>query len=158
MALTPQQLTAAQATLKAVLDPIKNEGARVTLSPVTQGPLSKGELQVFYSGSTTDTPATQTFNAGWRQQRTINYQVNLLLKDLREPEAAVPLLESIKGMLSGLLLFGEHPETPYMGGLYPVRDNFRRLNEEAFWYYEAGFACQIFEWLPEPAAYVPPTP
>lgn len=155
MALTPEQLLAAQAAIRQVLNPIKVDGARVTLSPVLQGPLSKGELQVFYSGSTTTTPATQTFNAAYRQQRTISYQVNLLLKDLRQPEAAVPILEATKDLLSGLQLFGEHPEAAYMGGLYPVRDSFRRLNDESFWYYEAVFACQILEWLPEPAVYSP---
>jgi len=156
MALSAAQLTAAQTAIELALNPVKAEGARVTLSPVLQGPWSKGELQVFYGGSTTAIPATQTFNAAWRQLRTISYQVNLLLKDLRQPEAAVPILESTKAMLSGLLLFGEHPEAAYMGGLYPVRDSFRRLNEEAFWYYEAVFACQIFEWLPEPTVF--PTP
>lgn len=155
MALTSEQLLAAQAAIKQVLNPIKVDGARLTLSPVLQGPLSKGELQVFYSGSTTATPATQTFNAAYRQLRTINYQVNLLLKDLRQPEAAVPLLELTKTLLGGLLLFGEHPEAAYMGGLYPVRDSFRKINDEAFWFYDATFACQIIEWLPEPFVYSP---
>lgn len=155
MVLSPQQLAASQDVLRAALAPVKSDGARVTLSPVLQGPLSKGEVQVFYSGSTTVLPSRQTFNAAWRQLRVINYQVNILLKDLRQPEAAVPILESTKGLLGGLLLFGEHPEAAYGGALYPVRDSFRNLNQEAFWYYEAVFACQVFEWLIEPVVYSP---
>jgi hypothetical protein len=132
---------------------VKGEGARLTISPELRGPMSKGELQVFYAGSRNSTPAQVTFNSPWKQIRTVEFQVYLMLKDLREPNAAIPLLEAVKGLLTGAQVFGLNDTMTYGGGLYPVADRFRRLDDQAFWYYELTLACQIEDSLPLP--YVP---
>jgi hypothetical protein len=149
MPLAEAQITFAADTLKALLDPLKSEGARLTLGPVLQGPLSKGEFQIFYGGSTSTPPGQLTFNTTYTQNRTIRYQANLLLKDLRDPDKAVILLEEAKTLVAGVRLFGIQ-KTEYEGALYPTRDSFRRLNDEAFWYYELQLECQIEDALPLP--------
>lgn len=150
MALTAEQIAAAQVALKAVLDPIKSEGARVTLSPVLQGPMSKGEFQVFYAGSTHTPPTRETFNSGLKQARTLRFSCNLLLKDLRSPEAAVPILEAAKALLTGLQLFGEQLYSTYAGALYPVTDSFRQVNDQAFYFYSLEMRCEVQDYLPAP--------
>lgn len=156
MAFSPEQIAAAQAALADALDPLKSEGARVTLSPVLQGPLSKGEVNVFYAGSTYTAPTRPTFNQGEQQDRTIRFTANILLKDLRNPEAAVPLLESAKSLVTGLQLFGVQPYNAYTGALYPASDSFRRLDAEAFWFYALEMRCEVREYLAAPT--LPPTP
>ncbi|MBW4484887.1 MAG: Gp37 family protein [Tildeniella torsiva UHER 1998/13D] len=150
MALTADQIATAQAVLKDVLDPIKSQGARLTLSPVLQGPMSKGEFQVFYAGSTNTPPNRETFNSGLKQARTLRFICNLLLKDLRDPEAAVPILEQAKTLLTGLQLFGEQPYNTYDGALYPATDSFRQRNDEAFYFYSLEMRCEVQDYLPAP--------
>lgn len=162
MALTAQQFDDALARIRQLLEAaIHGDGARLTISPVLQGPLSKGEVQVFYLGSRNSSPVQITFNSPWKQIRTIEFRVNVLLKDLRDPNNAVPMVESVKALLSGAKVFGVNDLVLYDGGLYPVSDRFTRLNDEAFWYYELTLACQIDEALPVPylpALEVLPTP
>jgi len=162
MAFTAEQFTAALTRIRQLLEEaIHGHGARLTLSPVLAGPLSKGELQVFYAGSRNSTPDQLTFNNPWRQVRTVEFQVFLMLKDLRDPNQAIPLLEAVKALLTGAQVFGLNDAMTYSGGLYPVADRFRRLDDQAFWYYELTLACQIDEALPRPylpALEVLPTP
>lgn len=152
MTLSAAAIALAQTRLATLLDPVKSEGARLTLSPILRGPLSKGEVQMFYAGSTSTPPTVPRFNSAWEQVRTINWVVNITLKDLNQPEPALPLLETTKGLLTGAQLFGAFPTLPYEGGLYVVRDSFRRVAEkdQAIWYYQIDLACQIDEALPVP--------
>ena len=151
MPLTADQLTAAKATLEETLDPLKSEGARVTLSPVMQGPLSKGEFQIFYEGSTYTAPDFETYNRSAAQIRTLRWRAFVELKDLRDPFKALPILEQAKTLLQGLQLFGPHPEAPYEGGLYTNADQFTQDRQDASrWIYQLNFQCAIKEYLPTP--------
>jgi hypothetical protein len=152
--LSPEQIANAQAAIAVALDPLKSEGARVTLGPVLQGPLSKGEFQIFYAGSSYGIPRQETFNASFAQDRTVRFAATLLLKDLRNPDAAMPILEASKGLLTGLQIFGPQPSSLYAGALYPASDSFQELTEEAFYFYSLELRCEVREYLPEP---IPPT-
>lgn len=148
------------AALEALLlDALSDDGARLTLGPILQGPISKGEVQVFYLGSRNSAPDQLSFNNPWKQIRTIEFRANILLKNLRDQNAAVPLVELVKRQVTGCQLFGASDAIVYAGGLYPVSDRFTRLNDEAFWYYEMTLACQVEEFLPVPYVYEhPPHP
>ena len=148
--LTAEQITDALDTLRAALDPVLDLGARVTVSPVMQGPTSKGELQLFVQGSRSQVPQQETFNQPYSQLRTIQFRVNLHLKDLRDPTAALIQLEQAKGLVVGLQLFGEQPRARYEGATYPVSDGFSRLDDEAFWFYSLLLECEFEDFLPSP--------
>lgn len=148
--LTKAQIESAQAALKAALDPMKSEGARVTLSPVLLGPLSKGEFQIFHAGSRHQQPSQRSFNGPWIALRTVQFRGNLVLKDLRNPEAATPLLEEAKRLVTGLKLFGDQLFARYDGAIYPVNDSFTRLSDEAFWYYTLLLECEVEDTYPLP--------
>lgn len=151
MPLTTDQLTTAKATLADRLDPLKSEGARVTLSPVMQGPLSKGEFQIFYEGSSYTQPNFETFNRAATQIRTLRWRCFVELKDLRDPFKALPILEQSKTLLQGLLLFGHHPEAPYEGAIYTNADQFTQDRQDASrWIYQLNLQCAIKEFLKEP--------
>lgn len=136
-----------------LLEALATDGARLTLGPVLQGPISKGEVQVFYLGSRNTVPGQLTYNNPWRQTRTIEFRANILLKNLRDQNAAVPLVELVKRQVSGCQLFGANDAIVYAGGLYPVSDRFVKLKEESFWFYELTLACQLEEFLPRPYVY-----
>ena len=145
-------LKEAQAAIANRLEPIRTEGiARVTASPVGQGPIGKGEVQVFYQGSRFNPPQFEGVNRRI-QQRTITCRVNLLLKDLRDEATALDLVEKAEGLLRGFQPLGPQEEALYEGALYLVDDRFTQLNEEAFWLYTIEMAFQVIEVLSEPGA------
>jgi hypothetical protein len=153
MPLTADQLTTAKATLADRLDPLKSEGARVTLSPIMQGPLSKGEFQIFYEGSGYSAPTLETYNRAYSQIRTLRWRAFIELKDLRDPWAALPILEQSKTLLQGLQLFGPHPEAPYEGGIYSNGDQFTQDRKDASrWIYQLNLQCAIIQFLAEPSS------
>lgn len=150
MALTAIQITGAIATLKAILDGLKDDGIRGTVSPVLFGPLSKGEFQIFYGGSSWTPPGNEGNNSLF-QQRTITFECRLLLKDLNDPNAAWPLLEECRDVLTGVQLFGGNIYDFYDGGLYPVSESFSQLQaENSFWFYQLSLSCQVTDDLAEP--------
>lgn len=150
MALTADQLAAAKQTLEDLLNPLKSEGARVTLSPLL-GLVSKVEFQAFYEGSSYTTPEVQTFNGAFKQLRTLRYRCFVSLKDLRDPFAAQPILEQSKTLLVGVQLFGAHPQAAYEGALYATADQYSQIDKEGGWIYQQNLQCQIEEYLPMPS-------
>ncbi|MEM6836261.1 MAG: hypothetical protein AAF609_05350 [Cyanobacteria bacterium P01_C01_bin.120] len=153
MPLTADQLTAAKATLKERLEaPLKSEGVRLNLSPATMGALSKGEFQIFQEGSNSTTPQQLTYNAAYRQFRTIRFRCFASLKDLRDPWAVLPVLEAAKDAVVGIQLFGSHPEADYEGGLYASADQFTQDRDDASrWIYQLNLQCQLEEYLDVPS-------
>ena len=154
MPLTPDQITAAKATLKDKLEaPLKAEGARLTLSPNLTGAMSKAEFQIFQRGSTYTTPQQLTTNAAYRQFRTLSYRCYAYLKDLRDPFAVLPILETAKTAVCGVQLFGSHPEADYEGAIYAQAEQFTQDKEDAqLWIYQLNLQCQIAEYPGIPTA------
>jgi len=146
MPLTADQLTAAKTTLEDLLNPLKSEGARVNLTPVLQGPYSKGEFQIYYEGGSGQPPTQLTFNAAYSQLYTRRFRAFVILKDMRDPWAALPILEQSKSLIEGVQLFGEQPRTDYEGGLHVTADQFvQDRQDSSVWTYQFNAQCQIEE-------------
>jgi hypothetical protein len=148
MPLTADQITTAKATLKERLEaPLKEAGARLTLSPNLVGAMSKAEFQIFQRGSTYTTPAQLTYNAAYRQFRTLSYRCFAYLKDLRDPFAVLPILETAKAAVCGIQLFGPFPEADYEGAVYAQAEQFTQDEDDAtLWVYQINLQCQIEEY------------
>lgn len=151
MPLTADQLTAAKATLEDLLNPLKSEGARVNLTPVLQGPYSKGEFQIYYEGGSGQPPTQLTFNAAYSQLYTRRFRAFVILKDMRDPWAALPILEQSKKLINGVQLFGIHPRADYEGALVVTADQFvQDRQDSSVWTYQFNAQCQIEEEAPLP--------
>ncbi|MGD1908165.1 MAG: hypothetical protein ACFB0C_19550 [Leptolyngbyaceae cyanobacterium] len=145
MALSVEQIKGASAALESRLQKVCKQGARLTLSPVLQGPLSKGEVQVFHEKDSYAPSAISDFNSGSRRDRTITWRINILLKNLNATEPAVPLMEYIKGQLEGWQPFGSQPWL-VDDGIATVSDSgFRKLNDDNFWWYSIALEATISE-------------
>lgn len=155
--LTAADFASSRQILSALLDPVKAEGARLTLSPVLQGPISKGEVQIYYAGSSPGAPLKTTFNSPFKQVRTIRHRVNLVLKNLSDPAAATDLLQGVRGLVSGSYLFGEQEDPAlFQGATYPGEDTFTKLGDQGFYFYTLLIQTQVVEVLPMPGSVAPP--
>ena len=128
--------SAIASTLKA---PMEALSVRVRVTPDTDnsGVNSRGYLIVGYTGSSFSGGSTKVVA---KQERTLNFELSLVYKDLQSHKDNYTVIETILSLLTGFLPID--CDGMY-GALYPTRDGFVQA-QDGYWRYSITFALVTY--------------
>jgi hypothetical protein len=118
--------------------------ARLQFSPALLSAIGSSEVQIYYASSSYSPPEFETFNAPPKQQRTMQFRINVMLRDLRSHESCYRLLALVEKLLKGVQPLGEQ-FVRTNGSIYFVDESFVELEKDGIWLYTVLLAFDILQ-------------
>ena len=129
-----------EAAIVQQLSPLQDSGLQVLAFPdnpqALGRPAPKGQVLVGYKSDQLDPPGSIN-SSTIIQKQTIEFEVSIQLKNLRNHSGVYPVMVQIQELLTGFKPIGHQTQA-----MYKVRGGFVDISEGT-WFYSMVFACPL---------------